>query len=75
MLESKYTRDYPFSLEPPNFPQKDLRLLGLMALIDPPRPQVKDAVAKCRSAGIKVIMVTGDHPVSILVLQKKILTV
>lgn len=33
-------------------------------MIDPPRPSVPDAVAKCRSAGIKVIMVTGDHPIT-----------
>ena len=33
-------------------------------MIDPPRPAVPDAVSKCRSAGIKVIMVTGDHPIT-----------
>ena len=33
-------------------------------MIDPPRPAVPDAVAKCRSAGIKVVIVTGDHPVT-----------
>merc|ERR1712106_855776 len=33
-------------------------------MIDPPRAAVPDAVAKCRSAGIKVIMVTGDHPIT-----------
>ncbi|XP_029033741.2 sodium/potassium-transporting ATPase subunit alpha-like isoform X3 [Osmia bicornis bicornis] len=36
--------------------------IGLMAMMDPPRPTVPDAVYKCRCAGIKVIMVTGDHP-------------
>nr|XP_034194731.1 sodium/potassium-transporting ATPase subunit alpha-like isoform X2 [Osmia lignaria] len=36
--------------------------IGLMAMMDPPRPTVSDAVYKCRCAGIKVIMVTGDHP-------------
>ena len=35
-----------------------------MSMIDPPRPNVPDAVEKCRSAGIKVIMVTGDHPIT-----------
>ena len=35
-----------------------------MSMIDPPRAAVPDAVAKCRSAGIKVIMVTGDHPIT-----------
>ena len=39
-----------------------LIFLGLMALVDPPREAVPGAVAKCKTAGIKVIMVTGDHP-------------
>ena len=38
--------------------------VGLMSMIDPPRAAVPDAVSKCRDAGIKVIMVTGDHPIT-----------
>lgn len=38
--------------------------LGLMSLIDPARPEVPDAVDKCRMAGIRVFMVTGDHPIT-----------
>jgi magnesium-transporting ATPase (P-type) len=40
----------------------DLTLLGLIGLEDPPRPGVVDALAECRRAGIRVAMVTGDHP-------------
>ncbi|XP_072745497.1 sodium/potassium-transporting ATPase subunit alpha [Anoplolepis gracilipes] len=53
---------YHFETDPPNFPLENLRLIGLIAMMDPPRPTVPDAVYKCRCAGIKVIMVTGDHP-------------
>jgi len=38
----------------------NLQLVGLVSLNDPPRPNVDVSVAKCRTAGIKVIMVTGD---------------
>jgi len=40
----------------------DFRFLGLVGLADPLRPSVPDAVAQCRSAGIRVIMITGDYP-------------
>jgi len=41
--------------------QGQVTLLGLVGQIDPPRPEVKDAVQRCREAGIRVVMVTGDH--------------
>merc|ERR1711970_1604030 len=60
----KYPVGYPFDADDVNFPLEGLRFVGLMSMIDPPRAAVPDAVLKCRSAGIKVIMVTGDHPIT-----------
>merc|ERR1711874_187130 len=60
----KYPTGYPFDADDVNFPLEGLRFVGLMSMIDPPRAAVPDAVNKCRSAGIKVIMVTGDHPIT-----------
>ncbi|CAL1532052.1 unnamed protein product [Lymnaea stagnalis] len=60
----EYPLDYPFDADNINFPISGLRFVGLMSMIDPPRAAVPGAVAKCRSAGIKIIMVTGDHPIT-----------
>ncbi|XP_053308078.1 potassium-transporting ATPase alpha chain 2 [Spea bombifrons] len=62
--EDEYPDSYPFDTESVNFPTSNLCFVGLLSMIDPPRSTVPDAVAKCRSAGIKVIMVTGDHPIT-----------
>jgi len=51
---------------------RDLTFCGLISMIDPPRAAVPDAVAKCRSAGIKVIMVTGDHPITAHAISKSV---
>ena len=45
-------------------PRNDLTLLGLVGLHDPPRRDVEEAIAACRAAGIRVVMVTGDHAVT-----------
>jgi len=70
----KFPPNYEFSTEgdEPNFPMNNLRLVGLMSMIDPPKATVPDAVAKCRSAGIKVIMVTGDHPITAQAIAKEV---
>jgi P-type E1-E2 ATPase len=46
--------------EPGSFPRHNLTLVGIVSLNDPPRPKVDLSVEKCRAAGIKIIMVTGD---------------
>jgi magnesium-transporting ATPase (P-type) len=51
---------------------KNLTLIGLVGLIDPLRPEAKSAVAKCRAAGIRVAMVTGDHPVTALTIGREL---
>ena len=42
--------------------EKDMCLLGLVGLLDPPRPEAPDAVSRCATAGIRVVLITGDHP-------------
>lgn len=66
----QFPSGYPFVPEEENFPLTGLRFVGLMSMIDPPRAAVPDAVGKCRSAGIKVIMVTGDHPITAKAIAK-----
>ena len=53
-----------FSVDEGNFPSEDLCFVGMIAIMDLPRSDVPEAIAKCKDAGIKVFMVTGDHPLT-----------
>merc|ERR1719204_2956938 len=68
----QFPQGFEFDPDEVNFPLTGLRFLGLMSMIDPPRAAVPDAVAKCRTAGIKVIMVTGDHPITAKAIAKSV---
>ncbi|XP_006871445.1 PREDICTED: sodium/potassium-transporting ATPase subunit alpha-3 isoform X2 [Chrysochloris asiatica] len=69
-LEEQFPKGFAFDCDDVNFTTDNLCFVGLMSMIDPPRAAVPDAVGKCRSAGIKVIMVTGDHPITAKAIAK-----
>jgi len=52
--------------------EKDLVFLGLAAMYDPPRPEVREALALCRKAGIRVVMITGDYGITALSIAKEV---
>ena len=52
--------------------ERDLRLCGLVGLEDPPRPDVHEAVTRCLEAGVRVIMITGDHPRTAVAIAREI---
>ncbi|HET8956781.1 MAG TPA: HAD-IC family P-type ATPase, partial [Solirubrobacterales bacterium] len=52
--------------------ENDLTLLGLVAMIDPPRPEVAAAVASCHRAGIRIVVITGDHPRTAVAIANRI---
>ncbi|MDX2245690.1 MAG: cation-translocating P-type ATPase [Bacteroidia bacterium] len=59
----------PFTVETV---EKDLIFAGLAGMIDPARPEVKAAIAECRTAGIKPVMITGDHPATATAIAREI---
>ena len=55
-----------------NLKEEDFIFIGLQGMIDPPRPEVKDAVAKCKKAGIRIFIITGDHGLTAKAIAKEI---
>ena len=51
---------------------EDFIFLGFIGIVDPPRPEAREAITKCHAAGIKVVMITGDHPVTAEAIAKKV---
>lgn len=67
--------DYVFDAtlkQGPNFPLIGLTFIGLSALEDPPKLRVKEAVESCHGAGIKVVMVTGDQPLTATAIARQV---
>jgi Ca2+-transporting ATPase len=52
--------------------ERDLEFVGLIGLIDPPRPEVQEAIATCRAAGIVPVMITGDHPLTAQAIARRL---
>lgn len=52
--------------------EKDLTFIGLFGLMDPPRKEVKESIAQCRAAGIKTVMITGDHKKTAMAIAREV---
>ena len=52
--------------------EEDFVFVGIMGMIDPPRTEVKDAIGLCKSAGIRVVMITGDHKLTAIAVAKEL---
>ncbi len=60
------------TFDDPSEIENDLVFIGLTGMIDPVRPEVKDAVSQCKSAGIRTVMITGDHKDTAIAIAKEL---
>ncbi|KAJ3786917.1 aminophospholipid-transporting P-type ATPase [Lentinula aff. detonsa] len=70
--EEQYPADFTFSRSDANYPSEGYCFVGLVSLEDPPKHGVREAIGTLRLAGIKVMMVTGDHPKTAEAIARKI---
>ncbi len=67
----RHWEDMPGVLTPAEI-EKDLTIIGLVGLMDPPRQEAREAVALCKAAGIRPVMITGDHPLTAETISKRL---
>jgi Ca2+-transporting ATPase len=70
-MAMKTWNSLPDDMSPENA-ETGLTLLGLVGMMDPPREEAKEAVALCKTAGIKPVMITGDHPLTAKTIAKRL---
>ncbi|HEY5649007.1 MAG TPA: cation-translocating P-type ATPase, partial [Nitrospiria bacterium] len=64
-------KDLPRDMSPENV-EAGLTVLGLVGIMDPPREEAKEAIAVCEAAGIKPVMITGDHPITARAIARRL---
>lgn len=69
---SKFPDNYIFNMEKKNYPESGYTFLGLLGLEDPPKKGVDIAIEKIRSAGIKVVMITGDNALTAEAVSRRV---
>ena len=66
----------PLSMLPENVEEdvleREVTFIGLVGMMDPPRPEVKEAVQTCKTAGIRPVMITGDHRLTALNIAREL---